>query len=159
MWPDSRDWLTNLAKVKGGFVRAQNVLTMEGVSASYKVHLFEVIQGWDLAEWGSSAHKLHTNLTQQSVSTVTQLNHNPNMHFTPALCKCVHHPDTLCPRCWEGPGGLKPLKPTALFKLPSLSIFYIPCWAEPGLHSPCWSRELRKTGILSLVAVLCSWRK
>lgn len=101
--------------MKGGLVRAQNVVTrflqvlhMEGVSASYKVYLFEVIQGWDLAELGGSAHKLHTNHTQQSVNTVTQLNHNPNMHFTPALCKCVCHPDTLCPRCWEGPGGLKP---------------------------------------------------
>lgn len=47
----------NPAKVKGGLVRAQNVLPsflqvlhVEGVNASYKVYLFEVTQGRDCAE-------------------------------------------------------------------------------------------------------------
>lgn len=47
----------NPAKVKGGLVRAQNVLPsflqvlhVEEVNASYKVYLFEVTQGRDCAE-------------------------------------------------------------------------------------------------------------
>lgn len=46
----------NPAKVKGGLVRAQNVLTsflqvlhVEDINASCKIYLFEVTQGWDLA--------------------------------------------------------------------------------------------------------------